>query len=886
MRSLNAVFALVVVAPCSRLLVAQGPADSVSAHAPQVVVGRVSGTIQLDGILDEPAWAESSPAPPLTQRDPDEGAVPTEHTEIRVLLGTDALYVGARLFDTDPPRIRALLTRRDAASESDRFTVELDSRFDRRTAFVFEVNPRGVRRDGIVQADTVDYSPDPVWDAAVKLDGAGWTAEMRIPLSQLRFNRGADTWGIQFIRFIRRRGEEDWLAYVPKTEHAGVNRFALLTGLTDLPGYRHVEVAPYVTSRGEYTHPNASNPFRDGSDYFATAGGDLRLGVGGNLALDATVNPDFGQVEVDPAIVNLTANETFFSEKRPFFLEGSSLFAFAQINALNNAGYPTVFNTRRIGRPPQRNLRDQDPTYLDEPVVSRIPAAVKLTGKTPAGWSVGLLDAVTREEQGRFVDAEGVRRQLPVEPFSNYLVGRVRHESADGNRAIGMLLTAVNRRLDDPTLAGTLRSSGYVGGVDFNRYWHDQTWALDGFITGSLVKGAPSAIARTQRSSARYYQRPDADHFSLDTTRTSLAGYNAVASLAKLSGRWVGSLTLQDKSPGYETNDVGFEVYTNRRAVATDVGYATYRPGRVFRNYRAELFTTHEWDYDWNRITFDIGVNQTARFRNFWQVNLVTHLYPATMDDHLTRGGPLTRAPAGREVFLRVDSDSRKRHTVALETDWFWTTAGNRFVRLAPELVLNPGSNLQVSLTPSITWDHQQAHYIQTESDPTATSTYGSRYVFGRLRQTEAAFETRVNWTFTPSLSLQLYTQPLLSANEFTDYKELRAPGTYRFAVYGRDQGTIAADGNNGFAVDPDGAGPAEPFTVPDQSFNFRSLRVNLVLRWEYRPGATLFLVWQQSRTNEADGVGNFDFGRDFRSLRNTPADNLLAVKLSYWLGL
>jgi hypothetical protein len=884
-RRLAVVVALVVMVPGGRALAAQA-ADSLSTRVHRVPVGRLSGSLQLDGVLDEAAWAEAPPAAPLTQRDPDEGAPPTERTEIRVLLGADALYIGAHLFDSDPARVRALLTRRDAESESDRFTVELDSRFDHRTAFVFEVNPRGVRRDGIVQADTVDYSPDPVWDAAVKQDGSGWSAEMRIPLSQLRFNRGGDTWGVQFIRFIQRRGEEDWLAYVPKTEHAGVNRFAPLSGLTDLPGYRHIEVAPYVTSRGEYTHPGSGDPFRDGNDYFASAGGDLRLGVGGNLALDATINPDFGQVEVDPAIVNLTENETFFNEKRPFFLEGSSLFAFAQINALNNAGYPSVFNTRRIGRPPQRNLQDDDPTYFDAPVVSRIPAAVKLTGKTPAGWSVGLLDAVTREEHGRFVDSEGVRWQVPVEPLSNYLVGRVRHESADGNRAIGMLLTAVNRRLDDSTLTGMLRSSGYVGGVDFNRYWKNQTWAVDGFVTGSLVRGDPAAIARTQRSSARYYQRPDAEHFSLDTTRTSLAGYNAVASLAKLSGQWMGSLTLQDKSPGYETNDVGFEVYTNRRAVATDVGYATYRPGRLFRNYRADLFTTHEWDYDWNRITFDIGVNQTARFRNFWQVNLVSHLYPVTMDDHLTRGGPLARAPAGRELFLRLDSDSRKRHTVALESDWFWTTAGNHFVRLAPALTLNPGSNLQVALTPSITWDDQQAHYVQTQTDPTATATFGSRYVFGKFRQTEVAFETRVNWAFTPSLSLQFYTQPLLSANEFTDYKELRAPGTYRFAVYGRDQGTIAPDGSGGFTVDPDGAGAAEPFTVADQSFNFRSLRLNLVLRWEYRPGATLFLVWQQGRTNQADGVGDFDFGRDFRSLRNTPADNLLAVKLSYWLGL
>jgi len=892
LRRLTVLTAVTILAALPAQLSGQAPDTIATVSGPRVAAARITGSIQLDGMLDETAWSEATPAGALTQLDPDEGAPPTEQTEIRVLLSGNALYIGARLFDNDPSRIRALLTRRDAESESDRFSVQLDSRSDRRTAFVFEVNPRGVRRDGILQVDgTVDYSPDPVWQAAVRQDAAGWSAEIRIPLSQLRFNRGVDTWGVQFIRFIQRRGEEDVFAFVPKTEHAGVNRFGRLTGLADLPAPLHAEVAPYVSGRGEYTHPASGDPFRHGSDYFGDGGTDLRLGIGGSLSLDGTINPDFGQVEVDPAVVNLTEFETFFDEKRPFFLEGASLFSFAQVNAWNVAGYPAVFNSRRIGRPPQRTLDDSGSTYGDEPAVSRIPAALKLTGKSASGWSVGLLDAVTRVEHGDFVSGDGTRYRVPVEPLSNYFVARVRHESPDGNHAIGGLLTAVNRRLDDPTLAGMLRSSAYLAGADFNHYWADQSWALDAFVTGSFVQGNAAAITETQRSSARYYQRPDAEHFSLDTTRTSLAGFNGVVSLTRLSGRWLGSLTLQDKSPGYETNDLGFEMFTNRRAVATDIGYAVYRPGDLFRNYRVDLFTTNEWDYEWNRVTFDIGLKQVARFHNFWQATLTASFDPKTSDDHLTRGGPMTLAPSSRQLELQVDSDSRRRHTFGLGTLWYWRPEGSHTLTLTPSLKLNPGSNLRIELAPSLTFVHETAHYVDTKSDPTATATFGARYVFAELAQTEVALETRINWTFTPTLSLQFYIQPLISANEFRNYKELRAPRTYDFAVYGRDQGTIAPDPGAGFTVDPDGAGPAGAFIVGEPgsegaSFNFRSLRANLVLRWEYRPGATLFLVWQQSRSNAADGVGDFDFGRDLKSLRKTPSDNVLAVKVSYWLGL
>lgn len=857
--------------------------------APEFRAAPLSQDIQLDGRLDDAGWATATPMTLDLQRDPDEGKPATERTEIRAMVGNGALYLGARMFDDDPARIVRRLTRRDDQPASDRLTIRLDSRHDKLTAFVFDVYPAGNKGDASVGADgDQDSSWDPVWDVKTSVDSLGWTAELRIPLSQLRYDRSSDTWGIQIVRFIQRKQESDVLVLIPKSESDTPARYALLRGMSGLPAARRVEVTPYATARAQYAGAAAGDPFHSGSDYFGAAGADLKVGLTSDLTLDATINPDFGQVEVDPAVVNLSAFETSFDEKRPFFVEGSDLFTFGRLSTFNSFGSPETFFSRRIGRAPQGRITDPDARFSDVPEQTTIAAAGKLTGKTPSGWSVALLDAVTPRETGRYVTVENgpVLRQQ-VEPATNYFAGRVRRELREGNTSIGALVTAVNRSLGDSSLASTLRSSAYLGGADLKHYWDNRRWALDASFASSRIQGSARAIARAQRSSARFYQRPDATNLDYDTTRTSLSGYAAQLAVTKVSGgHWGGNLAYQEKSPGYETNDLGFAQTVGRRGISTDTHYEQTRPGRLFRYWIVGVLSGNDWNYDGDHTTSYVGNIINVTLHNFWSVNYNMFHYFESADDQLTRGGPLSRQPRNTNWNLSIFSDGRGALTYGWRSSLFHDAAGSWNVNVGPSIEVQPSSGVHLAFEPSFTRAHTASQFVQPVTDPTATATFGVRTVFAQLEQRELALDTRVDWIFSPTLSLQLYVQPLISAGDYSRFKEFSTPGRYEFAEYGTDQGTISRDDASGsYAVDPDGAGSAPTFQIQDPNFNFRSLRANLVLRWEYRPGSTIFLVWQQARQGVAP-VGDFRFGRDFGGIFDAPSTNVLAVKATWWLGM
>jgi len=888
--------------------------SSVDSGVPTVRASRVEGTLKLDGILDEEAWARAVPATVFTQLDPFEGEVASEETQVYLLFDDEALYVGAVLSDRSPVSTR--LGRRDGfLMDTDWLTISLDSYHDHRTGFKFKVNPSGVRGDEALsggQDRHGDSSWDPVWEATTHVNEDGWSAELRIPFSQLRFrNSEEQIWGIQITRDITRNREKQLFSFTPKEEAAGIARYGHLEGIRDLQRPRGLELLPYVQSRAEFIpvvqdeEVGFDNPYRDGSDFFFGAGLDLKYRLSSNLTLGATLNPDFGQVEVDPAVVNLTAFETRFQEKRPFFVEGAGIFSFGQGGGGGGSGgmggggrrmfgrggaggggggSTQLLYSRRIGDSPPGGV-PYDAVYEDVPEATTILGATKLTGQTAGGWSIGLMEAVTGREMGEYIDALGQSQDVEVAPRTNFLVARVRKDLRDGQSAIGAIGTAVNRDLADETLASELRSSAYSGGLDFFHEWADRSWSLSGQLAGSRIAGESEVISDAQSSSARYYQRPDAHHIELDPNATSLTGYTGSLELERQAGlHWRGSLELNATSPGFEVNDLGFQQAADRRKAKLKVEYQENRPGETFRKWQISATPETTWNFNGDRLDTKLGFRSNFTFLNYWSSWVTYDRTFESMDDRLTRGGPLAKKPSAHQVGLFQTTDFSKPYTGMVFFRYTRNEAGGTQRSLNLTLGIKPSSTWELSLGPSIFLNKSVAQYVSTVDDPVATHTYGARYVFADLEQTTLSMETRLNVTFTPDLSLELYAQPFIATGDYSTLKELKNPGTFDFTRYGIDTGQVTVDEDGNSTVDPDGAGPAESFTIYNRDFNRVSLRGTGVLRWEWRPGSTLFLVWQQNRSS-SNGYGNFDLGRDVDELFAGDTHNVFMVKATYWFG-
>jgi len=849
---------------------------------------RRSGPITLDGKLDEAAWSAAVPASGFTQSYPTPGAAPVDPTEVRVLYDDAALYVGVRMSDAHPDSIAAQLARRDASGiYSDWVHLIIDSYRDRRTAFRFTVNPKGVKKDVYTSDDgSEDANWDAVWDVATLVDSGGWTAEYRIPLSQLRFGnapKGQERiWGFQVMRDIARRQARDSWSPWTRRDPGFVSRFGDLSGLVDIPTPSRLEVVPYVSAKATRAPGDAANPFYSRTDFRPSVGGDLRYGLPGGLTLSATINPDFGQVEVDPSVVNLSAFETFFPEKRPFFLEGADIFSFGQVRRFNDYGSQNYFYSRRIGRSPQRFPGDPSISYADVPQETTIAAAAKITGKI-GGWSLGLIDGVTPEEKAKVQLETGDRTSTPVEPFTNYFAGRGRRDFRNGESVFGGMVTSTVRNVDDEVFNGFLRSSATFGGLDFEHRFANKGWVTSGFLGGSHVAGSKEAIAATQRNSSHYYQRPDADYLEFDADRTSLDGHIGEIALQK-NGGLHGSLAYKEVSPGLELNDMGFQGRTDYRALSFLNGFQQDKAGKRFRDYLVYYYANQTWNFGGTSIYRSINGGAEATLTNFWNFGLNWGLNPHFYDDRFTRGGPEALVPSGRYAGMSIRSDGRKQIVLGGGFNYSVDDGGGVGPSAYFNLDWRPTTSLRIRFNPNWSGGTSTGQFVRSVADPLATSTFGRRYVFGEIHQTTIAMDTRVEWTFTPTLSLQMYAQPFVATGRYENFKEFEAPRTYDFARYGRDRGTISRSDDGVYTVDPDGPGDAPAFQFGDPNFNVRNLRGNAVVRWEYRPGSALFFVWQQERSGFAP-LGNFRASRDLGDIFDTMPTNVFLIKATYWLG-
>lgn len=864
---------LILTASVAALSTAQITEDS----SKQIVATRINPhPPKIDGNLNDEIWQKAKFATGFTQKEPVEGDLARDKTEVAFVYDDEAIYVGARMHSTEPDKTIATVSRRDNDGTSEKIIVSLDTYHNGRTAYSFAVTAAGVRVDYYHSSDDEynrDYDWNPVWEAKTVREADGWTAEMRIPFTQLRFaNQDIQVWGINMNRWVPSINEDSYWVLVPKDENGWSSRMGELIGIEGIDASRRIEVLPYAAADGLFNERmiEEGDPFNDGSDFQYRFGADVKMGVGPNLTLSGTINPDFGQVEADPAVVNLSAFETFFDERRPFFTEGSELFSGG------GAGY---FYSRRIGAAPHL-----EPVFdfFSTPKSTSILGAAKLTGRLNSGLNVGVLAAYTQHEEADVYDAASdTFDRVSVEPATGYGVLRLQQEFGPNGSTGGMILSAVERDLQPGSgLDQLLRKRAITGGTDWNLRWEDGKYELGTNVGFSYVEGSEPAMLRTQESSARYYQRPDADYVSIDSTQTSLSGWKSELWFEKNSGEhWLGGFGGSVESPGFELNDGG------QLGTADDIdswAWLRYREndaGRLFQNWRVYGGLGSGWNFGRVQQYSYLDLESVFTFKNFTGTFLGFEYYPSAESDNMTRGGPLMGTGSSWNVWAELWSNSKNKTTWNLytgysegETDsWsYWAGGGVTF---------RPGARWQFSVNPE--WNNRtdSRQYIDTQGGGSA-ATYGSRYIFSFIDRSQLSVQMRLNYAFTPDMTLEWYAEPFAASGRYHDFGELPAAGSEDLRFYGTDGTTISAiDPGKEYEV-TDGA---NTFTIERQDFNVLSYRTNLVLRWEWRPGSTLFLVWQQNRS-EFLSTGNQVGPHSLTDAMNAPGDNFLAIKISYWI--
>ena len=831
-----------------------------------------SGAVNVDGRLDDAAWRDAPPVTEFVQREPTEGAPPTDRMEVRFVYDDDALYVGARMYSDAP--IQAPMGRRDNGDQAEHLLVSLDTYLDRRTSSTFGTTATGVRLDRYFSSDRpwdADDSFDPVWQARTSMDAQGWSAELWIPFSQLRFtDRSPQVWGLNIQRWVPSRNEEVYWALVARTEERWASLFGDLQGIDGIAPSRRLELMPYVASSSHLIGDRDRNdPFTGGGNLEGRVGLDAKVGLGSNLTLEATVNPDFGQVAADPAEVNLSAFETFFDERRPFFVEGNDLL---------EGSVDDYFYSRRIGAPPAGRASGD---FVDFPGTSTILGAAKLTGRLESGMSVGMLAAITDEETARTFNFPSLFARTTVAPRTTYGVTRLQQQFGSAGSTTALMGTAVHRDLaaGDP-LASLLTRNAFTFSSDSVLRFRDGDYEMQVNAGVTHIDGEAAAIDRVQRASARYLQRPDADYVSYDPRRTSMTGAKLVASIDRSNAEhWSWEIGTELASPEFETNDIGRLTVTDGIIGEAEIEYQETVPGRWWRQYSFTLAARNDWNYggELQRSEFEPSVNIT--WPNFWSTELSGTINRRSQDQRLTRGGPSMEKPSNWQAGLSVETSEASRTRGDFEVEYGRNEDGGLLFNASGGITMQPGSRWQLSIEPEYEREINTQQYVSALTGG-GLATYGGRYIFAHIDRSTYSTQFRWTYTFKPDLTLDFYGEPFAASGRYGHIGELIAARSRQLRIYGTDGTTLTtlADGTRRVT---DGAAT---FTLRNTDFNVQSFRSNLVLRWEWRAGSTLYLVWQQDAESELIAPDRVSVGDLFSSLGRR-GDNFFAIKMSYWFS-
>ena len=824
----------------------------------------------IDGILNDQCWKIGEWAGDFTQWVPREGAKPSQPTQLKILYDDNNIYVAIRAFESEPEKIIRKGGRRDEFN-GDVVGVNFDSYHDHRTGFEFDVTAAGQKIDLILtNPSNGDANWNAVWYAKTGIEDSAWTAEFEIPLSQLRYSGDNEQiWGMHCWRWIDRLQEEsDWEPQ--SSEGPGIlYLFGEIHGIEGLPKSWRIEIMPYTIGKLKTFKTEPDNPFADkGRSWLGNAGLDAKIGLSSNFTADITVNPDFGQVESDPSVMNLTAFETFYEEKRPFFLEGKNIFNFDFDNA-------NMFYSRRIGHAPTYSPDINDDEHMKSPDNTTILSALKVSGKTSSGLAVGVLQSITNKERATLQSAS-THREVTVEPLTSYSIARLQQDFAEGNTVLGGIVTATNRSINDSHL-NFMNRNAYTGGLDLLHQWNDKEFYVNAKLVGSRISGSTEAISGLQSASARYYQRPDLDYIQFDSTRTQLNGYGGQLKVGKGSkGFWRYSSELNWRSPGLDLNDLGFMQTADIMKLSNSISYFVNQPVSIFRTYSIGLNETSNWDFGMRYLLTVLTTNIYLEYLNKWALSTSLSYSPEALDTRLLRGGYAMLVPRTWSVNTYARTDPSER--IYFECTYNVSVSAhqsNHYSYIQPGMSVMPLTTLRVAVSVNYTSNVDNLQYVDTRA-----VNNNQQYILARITQHSLGATLRIDYNLTPELSLQYYGSPFASVGRYSLFKTVSNPRASdysdRFSMLNPMQkgNTYEVYGDNGLEYS---------FVNPD--FAFGQFRSNLVFRWEYLPGSQIYLVWSHERTAN-DQPGNDSADAAIHNLQNISPTNLFLLKLSYWFSI
>ena len=831
----------------------------------------------IDGFINEDAWNAVEWSGDFTQREPASGDAPSQATAFKILYNEKNLYIAIRAFDTKPDKIVKRMSRRDGF-QGDFVEVNIDSYNDKRTAFSFTLTAAGVKGDEYISnnGDSWDKSWNPIWYTKVSSDDKGWVAEMRIPLSQLRFaDKESHVWGLQVTRrFFRNQENSNW-QYIPWDAAGWVHLFGELHGLEGIKPQKQLELQPYIVNKLHKYASEDRNPFRTGQDFKTIVGLDGKIGITSDITLDFTINPDFGQVETDPSQINLSAFEVFFREQRPFFIEGNNTLNFGLSRNDN------LFYSRRIGSRPKGYPDLGDDEYADVPNSTKITAAVKLTGKNKNGFSWGVLGAITPDIKAR-IDNNGKTRQEVIEPQSNYFVGRFQQDLNKGNTIFGGIITFMNRNIKVESL-NFLHDKAYSAGIDFRHNWKNRKYYVSYKGLYSNVKGSEEALLSTQISSRRYFQRPNASHVEIDSTRTSLVGTGSTFTIGKQSGKIRFQFSTSYNSPSLELNDIGYLRSTDRITQSTWIQYRTLKPTKKFRFVRVNLDQFSSWDFGGLKTYSEYNLNGHLQFKNFYRLSSGLNYRTSTANSDL-RGGPSIKYPSEFRQWFWFKTDSRKKIEFTINP---WYFIGNENYSkgrgLSADIRYQPSNALSISVSANINKRRNNQQYVATRIFTDNTGQEENRYITTTVSRKTYSIALRFTYNINPNLSIQYWGQPFAAIGVYDNFKRITnsIASNYndRFVQFANDEITYNSEDKE-YNIDENSNGITD-YTVSDPNFNSKQFRSNMVLRWEYKPGSIFFLVWTQSRDQFNTNITD-SFASSMHELFTAYPNNIFLIKFTY----